>query len=69
MEFAIDTLNENCYDCNMGKQLALIADGKSKKDDEKVFNRYLIDYFYILLYNETIYICYNFINIITIIPQ
>ncbi|EFN72235.1 DNA-directed RNA polymerase III subunit RPC5 [Camponotus floridanus] len=43
MEFAIDTLNENCYDCNMGKQLALIADGKSKKDDEKVFNSELMD--------------------------
>ncbi|CAL1678401.1 unnamed protein product [Lasius platythorax] len=43
MEFAIDTLNENSYDCSMGKQLALIADSKSKKDDEKMFNSELMD--------------------------
>lgn len=42
MEFAIDTLNENSYDSNVGKQMALIVDSKSKKDDERVFNRYLI---------------------------
>lgn len=42
MEFAIDTQNENSYDPSVGKKLALIVDSKSKKDDEKVFNRYLI---------------------------
>lgn len=40
MEFAIDTLNEQSYDSNMGKQMALIVD-KSKKDEDKIFNRYL----------------------------
>lgn len=42
MELAMDTANKYTYDHDVGKQLALIADGKSAaNDDERVFNRYL----------------------------
>lgn len=39
MELAVDTTN-NCYDYNMGKQLALNTDGKSVgNNDERIFDR------------------------------
>lgn len=40
MELAMDTTNQHSYDHDVGKQLGLIADGKSAANDERVFNRY-----------------------------
>lgn len=58
MEFAIDTLNEQSYDSNMGKQMALIVD-KSKKDEDKIFNSELMDKI-VLTSERTLSDCSNF---------
>lgn len=59
IEFAMNTTNEHTYDHNMGKQLALNTDRKSKENDEVVFESCLMDKA-VLTLKQTFSNCSNF---------
>ncbi|XP_011695405.1 PREDICTED: DNA-directed RNA polymerase III subunit RPC5-like [Wasmannia auropunctata] len=59
IELAMDTTNERTYDHNMGKQLALNTERKSKENDETVFESGLMDKA-VLTSERTLSNCSNF---------